>query len=107
MATEAHIVNIAVRRPYRRQGIGELLLRSLIETALAKKASIITLEVRASEDIARSLYLKYGFNIEGVRRGYYLDNREDAVIMTAIDIESAKFNARLQGLKESHSAKWD
>jgi ribosomal-protein-alanine N-acetyltransferase len=106
LTTEAHIINIAVRRYYRRQGIGELLLISLIETALAKKASIITLEVRASDDIAKSLYLKYGFIIEGVRRGYYLDNREDAVIMTARGIESAEFKTRLQRLKESHSTRW-
>ncbi|MFC1865252.1 ribosomal protein S18-alanine N-acetyltransferase [Chloroflexota bacterium] len=107
LTVEAHIVNIAVRKPYRQRGIGELLLIGLIEKTLAKEASAITLEVRASDDIAKSLYLKYGFNIEGLRRGYYLDNREDAIIMTLNGIATPEFKTRLQRLKESHSSKWD
>ena len=107
LTVEAHIVSIAVRKPYRQRGIGELLLIGLIKRALAKGASAITLEVRASDDIAKNLYLKYGFNIEGVRRGYYLDNREDAIIMTLNGIATPEFKTRLQRLKESHSSKWD
>jgi len=106
LTTEAHMVNIAVRRSYQRQGIGELLLANLTELALKKGAKVITLEVRASDGIAKHLYLKYGFNEEGVRRGYYLDNREDAVIMTINDIASAEFKARLKKLKEIHKDRW-
>jgi ribosomal-protein-alanine N-acetyltransferase len=101
MAGEAHIVNIAVRQAYRRRGIGELLLISLISLALEKGADNITLEVRKSNAAAQKLYQKYGFNIKGVRRGYYLDDREDAVIMTAKDINSDAFQANLSRLKKS------
>ncbi len=106
LATEAHIVNIAVRQTHRRQGIGEKLLIKLIEATLAKGAEVITLEVRISDDKAKSLYIKYGFKEEGVRRGYYLNNREDAVIMTLRGLASPEFNSRLKELKEAHSARW-
>jgi ribosomal-protein-alanine N-acetyltransferase len=106
MADEAHIVNIAVMHSYRRQGIGELLLIHLIDLAMEKNVSIITLEVRASNTIAQSLYLKYGFAIKGVRRGYYSDDKEDAVIMTAEDIKSALFQTNLNKLRKDYSRRW-
>ncbi|MFH1662472.1 MAG: ribosomal protein S18-alanine N-acetyltransferase [Chloroflexota bacterium] len=106
MAGEAHIVNIAVRKAYRRRGIGELLLINLINMTLKKGSDIITLEVRRSNEAAQKLYEKYGFEIKGTRRGYYLDDREDAVIMTAEDISSEAFKAKLDGLKEEHRQRW-
>ncbi len=69
VAEEAHITTIAVRETYRRQGLGELLLISLIDLATEMKANIVTLEVRASNTIARRLYTKYGFTQVGKRRG--------------------------------------
>jgi len=106
MAGEAHIVNIAVRELYRSQGIGELLLIFLINLAIEKEANLITLEVRDSNNAAQNLYLKYGFTIKGIRRSYYLDNRENAVIMTADNIYSASFKEQLNLLKQAHSGKW-
>jgi ribosomal-protein-alanine N-acetyltransferase len=106
MADEAHISSIAVREAYRQKGIGELLLISIISLATELKAHIITLEVRASNTTAQSLYSKYGFTQTGVRRGYYLDNREDGIIMTTEDITSDAFRARLQELKQANSKKW-
>ena len=106
MAGEAHIVNLAVRQPYRRQGIGELLLISLIELAVEMEASLITLEVRASNAGARRLYGKYGFTDRGLRRRYYSDNREDAVIMTVDDISSPLYHLKLNELKKEHSDRW-
>ena len=100
MAGEAHIVNLAVRQAYRRRGIGRLLLIKLIDMAIGKYAEIITLEVRKSNTAAQKLYKKYGFNIKGIRRGYYLDDKEDAVIMTAEDIYSDAFQANLDRLKK-------
>ena len=100
MAGEAHIVNLAVRQAYRRRGIGRLLLMKIIDMAIEKYADTITLEVRKSNAAARKLYKKYGFNIKGIRRGYYLDDREDAVIMTAEDIYSDVFQANLDRLKK-------
>jgi ribosomal-protein-alanine N-acetyltransferase len=102
MAGEVHITNIAVRQQHRRQGIGELLLISLINLATKLDAYLITLEVRASNTAAQGLYAKYGFAKVGVRRSYYTDNREDGVLMTLEDITSESVRADLQRLKEAH-----
>jgi len=106
MAGEAHITNIAVREKYRRQGIGELLLISLIDLAIELGATLVTLEVRASNTDAQRLYAKYGFIEVGLRRGYYTDNREDGVLMTIEDITSAPVQANLQRLKQAHARRW-
>ena len=106
IAGEAHITNIAVRELYRRQGIGELLLISIIDLAIELNARFITLEVRASNTAAQSLYYKYGFTQVGLRRGYYTDNREDGTLMSAENITSASFQAHLRQLKQAHSRKW-
>ncbi len=106
MADEAHITNIAVRELHHRQGIGELLLISTIDLATELNARIITLEVRASNTAAQNLYHKYGFTQTGLRRGYYIDNKEDAVLMSAENITSASFQAHLNRLKQAHSRKW-
>ncbi len=106
MAGEAHITNIAVRELHRRQGIGELLLISVINLVAELNACIITLEVRASNTTAQSLYYKYGFNQAGLRHHYYVDNKEDAVIMSTENIIAVPFQAQLQRLKQAHSRRW-
>jgi len=106
MADDAHITNLAVRETYRRRGIGELLLISMIDMARELGARILTLEVRASNSIAQSLYYKYGFTRVGVRRRYYTDNRENAVLMATEDISSTPFQSLLNRLKKTHSQKW-
>ena len=106
MAGEAHIINLAVWEQYRHQGIGELLLISLTDMAIELNAQLVTLEVRASNTTAQSLYAKYGFNEVGMRRGYYTDNREDGVLMTLENITSPPVKAKLQQLKQAHSRKW-
>lgn len=78
---EAHITNIAVHPDYRRQGIGERLLRELVLRARNRGARRMTLEVRPSNEGAQRLYAKFGFKPKGIRKGYYTDNREDAIIM--------------------------
>ena len=107
LADEAHITNLAVRKRYQRQGIGELLLICTIDLAKALKASIITLEVRASNLAAQNLYRKYGFTQVGIRRGYYIDNREDGILMSTESITSTSFQAHLQQLKEALARKWE
>jgi ribosomal-protein-alanine N-acetyltransferase len=89
LVDEAHITNIAVREKHRRQGIGEALLIAIIELAIKLGAHLITLEVRASNAEAQKLYAKYGFVKVGLRRGYYTDNHEDAVLMSIKDVRSA------------------
>ena len=106
MADEAHITNIAVRKIHRRQGIGERLLISMIDLATELNARILTLEVRASNIAAQNLYYKYGFAQVGLRRGYYTDNKEDAVLMTIENTTSASFQSRLNQLKKAHSQRW-
>jgi ribosomal-protein-alanine N-acetyltransferase len=99
MAGEAHIVNIAVRQAYQRRGTGELMLIKLMKLALEKGVNNITLEVRKSNVVAQKLYEIYGFKQKGIRYGYYMDDREDAVIMTTDDISSDVFQARLSRLE--------
>lgn len=101
MAGEAHITNIAVRQEYHQRGIGELLLIATIDLSREHQAETMTLEVRQSNQIAQNLYSKYGFAVTGVRRGYYLDNREDAIIMSTENINSDSFQTQLQKLRES------
>ena len=106
MADEAHITNLAVRKIRRRQGIGELLLISMIDMARELNAHNLTLEVRASNIAAQSLYSKYIFTRVGLRRRYYTDNKEDAVLMATESISSTSFQLLLNWLKKAHSKKW-
>jgi [ribosomal protein S18]-alanine N-acetyltransferase len=101
LADEAHVTNLAVRQAYRGKGIGELLLLSSIDLAAELNARFLTLEVRASNLVAQSLYRKYGFVQMGVRRGYYLDNHEDAIIMTTDSISSITFIEQNRQLREA------
>ena len=106
MVNEAHITTIAVRDAYRRQGIGEFLLISVFDMAPQLKTNIITLEVRLSNKEAQALYEKYGFRKVGMRRRYYTDNGEDALIMSTDTITSASFLSKLQQLKYAHQHRW-
>lgn len=105
MFDEVHLTTIAVRRSHRHQGIGEALLIAAIDYALEHGAETVTLEVRAANFEAQALYEKYGFQRVGLRRGYYTDNREDAVIMTTDRITSASYQAQFQRLKQAHAEK--
>ena len=80
---EAHITNIALKSKARGKKLGERLLRYLMLKSAAFGAKRMTLEVRVSNHIAQNLYKKLGFQAEGIRRGYYSDNSEDAIIMWA------------------------
>ncbi len=105
MVDEAHIINIAVRAQSRGKGIGELLLIACSEMAMKLKATVLTLEVRASNSVAQNLYTKYGFAKVGVRKGYYTDNKEDAWIMTTDIITTDAFKQRFAELKAGHFQK--
>jgi len=106
IADEAHLTTIGVREAYRRQGIGELLLIAAIDYALMCNAQVVSLEVRASNQAAQALYEKYGLTKVGLRRGYYTDNREDAVVMSTDRIASASFQSQFQRLKGAHTQRW-
>ena len=98
--SEAHITTLAVEPAYQRCRIGERLLIALIEEAWSEGASHITLEVRQSNRAAQRLYQKYGFRAEALRKSYYTDNGENAVVMWAADIRSREFKELLRGLRQ-------
>ncbi|MCJ7828859.1 MAG: ribosomal protein S18-alanine N-acetyltransferase [Dehalococcoidia bacterium] len=106
MADEAHITTLATRNSCRRQGIGERLLVQIIEMAAQLHADVVTLEARVSNKEAQALYEKYGFLKVGVRRAYYTDNGEDAVIMTTDSLTSSALQSRFQRLKQAHQHRW-
>jgi [ribosomal protein S18]-alanine N-acetyltransferase len=76
-----HVMNVAVHPEHRRRGIASQLLERLFELTRDDERRGYTLEVRVSNDDAIALYEKLGFEPRGIRRGYYTDNREDALIM--------------------------
>ncbi|MBM7694473.1 ribosomal-protein-alanine N-acetyltransferase [Peribacillus deserti] len=78
---EAHITNIAILPEFRGRNLGEALLVKLIQTVKSMGALSVTLEVRVSNIAAQSLYKKLGFQNGGIRKSYYTDNYEDALVM--------------------------
>lgn len=78
---EGNITNIAVSPKYRGSGIGSAIVRELISLCLKENGTAITLEVRSSNITAQNLYRKFGFEVEGIRKGYYSNNKEDALLM--------------------------
>jgi ribosomal-protein-alanine N-acetyltransferase len=78
---EGHITNIAVHPEFRGNKIGSALLEELLTIAKNEGINKLTLEVRKSNLVAQKLYSKFGFLVEGMRKGYYSDNNEDALIM--------------------------
>ena len=81
IAGEGDITNIAVSHKYRKKGIASELLINLFDLCKTFNCEDITLEVRASNIAAQNLYKKFNFKEEGLRKGYYSDNGEDAIIM--------------------------
>lgn len=78
---EAHITNIAILPEFRGQKLGEALLNKMIERSREKGIERMTLEVRESNTVAQSLYKKLGFQNGAIRKNYYSDNQEDAIVM--------------------------
>lgn len=78
---EGHITNVAVHNDYRGKKIGDRLIKELIKECSENNINAITLEVRVSNLVAQNLYKKYGFKLAGIRKEYYQDNKEDAMIM--------------------------
>jgi ribosomal-protein-alanine N-acetyltransferase len=106
IADEAHIVSIGVREPVKRAGVGELLMLSAFQQARKHGCKELTLEVRASNDAAQALYRKYGFRNVGLRKKYYIDNAEDAIIMTTPPISSVEYAVMLDSLARNHAERW-
>jgi len=78
---EAHITNVAVHPDYRGQRIGYSLMQQMLVRAALRGATKMTLEVRSTNESAKRLYTQLGFKESGVRKGYYEDTKDDAIIM--------------------------
>ena len=102
---EAHITEIAVRETLRGNGIGELLLIGSLRAAREYGSHVMTLEARVSNFIAQRLYEKYSFKSVGIRKGYYSDNREDAVIMTTTPIGTEEYSRLFRELQDLWESK--
>ena len=101
MTDEAHITTIAVDPDFQGNGLGELLLVALIDRAKQIGARWLTLEVRVSNEVAQRLYEKYTFKEMGIRRRYYSDNGEDALVMWTDPIDSDTFQTTLLRNREA------
>ena len=95
LVDETHIATLAVHSRWRGLGLGELLLLSLLERGAKMGARRATLEARISNQVALALYRKIGFEIVSTRRHYYVDNNEDAYIMTTPTFDAPGFQANL------------
>jgi ribosomal-protein-alanine N-acetyltransferase len=85
---EAHVTTIAVAEEHRRQGIGRRLMIELLEKAKAQGMVCSTLEVRASNEGAIKMYEGFGYTVAATRKGYYPDNKEDAVVMWLYNLDT-------------------
>ncbi len=99
LVDEAHISTIAVHPSWRGNRIGEALLVRLIDHALRRRLVMVTLEVRSSNEVAKHLYVKYGFVQTGIRRAYYPDNREDALVMSTPPMADSAWRERYESTR--------
>lgn len=86
LVDESHVTNIAIHPDHRRKGLGEKLMRELLVLSREAGMTCATLEVRASNEAAQLLYQKLGFKKTALRKRYYPDNQEDAVVMWLYDL---------------------
>jgi [ribosomal protein S18]-alanine N-acetyltransferase len=100
MGREAHVTNIAVDPEYHGLKIGTRLLLTLCTEAIAKGADTISLEVRVTNRVAQSMYEKFGFEVAGVRRGYYVETHEDALVMIVRDADSTDYRLLLERIRK-------
>jgi ribosomal-protein-alanine N-acetyltransferase len=97
--TDGHVTTIAVDPARHRQGVGTRLLLALAREAIARDATALTLEVRLSNQGAQEMYKRFGFRPVGVRKGYYADTGEDALVMWAYDVREPAYAELLDALE--------
>jgi len=96
---DGHITTLAVEPRWHRHRIGTRILHTLAEAAVARGAKNLTLEVRVGNEPAQHLYRAFGFAPAGVRKGYYAESNEDALIMWANDVDAPAYAQRLACLE--------
>jgi [ribosomal protein S18]-alanine N-acetyltransferase len=97
---EAHVTTIAVDPEHHRRKIGTRIMFELVQEAIRMGARAVSLEVRVSNWGAQRLYSRFGFRPVGIRKNYYQETGEDAVIMWVDGIRSPDYRARLEGIIE-------
>jgi ribosomal-protein-alanine N-acetyltransferase len=95
---DGHVTTIAVDPAWHRHSIGSRLLLALADAGLARGIENLTLEVRVSNEPAKELYRRFGFVPAGIRKGYYVETGEDALVMWANDIATEEMAARREQL---------
>ena len=96
---DGHVTTLAVDPAMHRRGIGTRLLLVLAGEAIRRGATALTLEVRMSNKPAQELYRKFGFRPAGVRRNYYVETNEDALVMWAHDVDTPEYARRLADIE--------
>lgn len=96
---DAHVTTLAVDPGWHRRGVGSRLLLRMAHTAVDRGARHLTLEVRVTNEAAQQLYRKFGFAPAGVRKNYYVETNEDALVMWANDIDTEEYRRRLAGIE--------
>ena len=98
VADDGHVTTLAVDPSWHRHKLGTRLLHALATAAIQRGAKNLTLEVRASNHAAQSLYRAFGFAPAGIRKGYYVETKEDAIVMWANDVDQPEYARRLDDL---------
>ena len=96
---DAHVTTIAVDPVWHRHGIGTRLLLNMARVAENRGARNLTLEVRVSNKPAQALYYRFGFHPAGIRKNYYVETNEDALVMWADDVDSQEYARRLDEIE--------
>ena len=96
---EAHVTNIAVDPARHRQGIGSRLMVNLVRAAAARGARHLTLEVRMSNTAAQAMYRRFRFETEGVRKNYYAESNEDALVMWTRHVDTPSYRELLEDIE--------
>jgi len=99
--TDGHVTTIAVDPERQGARIGTRLMLVLIREAIARGATAVTLEVRASNEAALALYRRFGFAPVGTRKGYYRHPDEDALVLWAHEVNTEEFTRRLEAIEAS------
>lgn len=97
--SDGHVTTLAVDPAWHRHHIGTRLLLALAREAIERDATALTLEVRLSNKGAQELYKRFGFTAVGVRKGYYADTGEDALVMWAYEVSEAPYQRLLDGIE--------
>jgi ribosomal-protein-alanine N-acetyltransferase len=98
---DGHVTTIAVAPTWQRHGIATRLLLTLARTAIARDATGFTLEVRFTNVAAQALYRRFGFTPVGIRKNYYPEVNEDAIVMWAHDVNTAQYLELLEGIERT------